>query len=423
MAKFMKDGYLQERIGSPDSRVAVFNEMDSLRDLVIWGEPGCETVLGQLLPENVSLFWKKFDVIKARNEFTHMQSMFEGHGIRVIRMKDVIADNPEKIVGMPTTIAELSWVINKRGQEFYNYYKNHPEYKDNYKGNLSVLRWVDRILAEDQALYGTEKAIALNWTLCFPQESQGLPMADIMYARDQSNALGDKIVMSRMRWDIRQPEVSLFRKAYQILGFGNHFLELSKGYVEGGDAYIIGDSCLIGAGVRTSREAIKEIYEGIKGSLDARGIEMFAVVNQELIDKNPQTPGEEMDAMHLDTFMMPIDTKTVLACGDEIDKRHVEKVDIKGGAVVFTKVCSLREFLGFKGIRIVNITPKEQKLYSTNFLHLGAKKVIVPLEDYRHKHVNQELRTNGLNVQAANIKELVGGYGAVHCMTAAIRRG
>lgn len=404
---------------SLDHKVNVYCETDKLHDLVIWGEPGCETILGQLLPEKVSLFWKEFDVLEGRREFSSMQQMFENRGINVIRMKDVIANNPETNPDLPSTIEELSSLIKNRGKDFCKLYTNNPQYPT-YKGNLKVLNWVDQVLTEDVRQYGEKNAIALNWKLCL---SEGLPISNIMYARDQSNALGEKIVMSRMRWPIRQPEVPLFRKGYELLGYKDKLLNLSDGYVEGGDAYIFDNTCLIGAGVRTSRKAIGEIYQGLKDDFKSRNIEMFAVVNQELIDSNPESAGDEMDAMHLDTFMMPIDSNSVLLCEDEMKKRHVERVYSKNGVVEFKKVNNLETFLSSRGIRIVDINSDEQKLYSTNFLHIGNKEIIVPLEDEQHNNVNQKLRKNGLRVQAANIKALVGGYGAVHCMTAAIKRG
>jgi arginine deiminase len=418
----MKDRLPERQERSLDSRVSVFNEMDPLQDLVIWGEPGCETILGQLLPENISLFWKEFKVPEARKEFRFMQSVFEAKGINVIRMKDVIAENPEDTTNMPESIEELSRLIKMRGHEFYEFYSNHPDYVKGgrfgeYQGKLSILDQVDGVLEEDAEKYGEQKAIALNWTLCI---SNDLPLANIMYARDQSNALGDKIVLSRMKREIRQPEVELFKRGYELLGYGDKLVSVEDGNFEGGDAYIFGSNCLIGADVRTNKEGIADIYKKIRPGLEERGIKLFAVK----YDGEPRKPGQEMEAMHLDTFMMPLNENGVLACPERVDLRRVELVHYVDGKIEFTDMGTLKDFLKFNNEdEIKDISEEEQINYATNFLHLGHNVVVVPLEDKDHARVNNLMRGEGLEVIPAGIKELVGGYGAVHCMTAAIRRG
>lgn len=397
----------EKQIENQDGQVCVFNELSPLKDLVIWGEPGCETILGQLLPDEISLFFESFDVLEGRSEFRNMQRLFEENGINVIRMKDVIAENPDQSLNPPKTIHELSEIIKRRGKDFFEYYKN---------GDLKKLDCVDAILKEDVLKYGEEKAIALNWTLCI---SNDLPMANIMYARDQSNALADKIFMSRMKRDIRQPEVELFRKGYQLLGYEDKLVDVDDGNFEGGDAFVFGNNCLIGCDVRSNQDGIARIYEGIKSSLESKGMKLFSI----RYDGAERKPGEEMDAMHLDTYMMPLNEDKVLACGEEVDKRKVEMASINNGEVKFTDIGSLRDFLNLIEVEVVNISKEEQINYSTNFLHLGNNTVVVPLEDEEHKNVNTIMRGLGLKVIVANIKELTGGYGAVHCMTAAIKRG
>lgn len=73
------------------------------------------------------------------------------------------------------------------------------------------------------------------------------------------------------------------------------------------------------------------------------------------------------------------------------------------------------------GIEIAPISPAEQENYATNFLHLGNGFVVVPVENkeaiaHLEKYIPKE------KIIKANIYALIGGYGAVHCMTAALRR-
>lgn len=396
----------------PESQsVMVYEEMRPLKHLFIWGEPGCEAVLGQLLPEEESLFWKSFDVVIARDEYRNMEKMFTDEGVDVTRIKDVVGANPAEfsLTDLPKSINELKQRLFDKADSIFNKY--HLNDLDKAKKDIET------ILKEDMAYFEDEqRVIVLNTLLSL---SNDLPMANIFYARDQSNALGNKIVMSNMRREIRQPEVKVFKKTYDILGYSNQLVNLNTGYFEGGDGYIFGNMCLIGSGYRTDDNGIRQIYNGIGKDLESNGISLYNVANTRKLTK-----GEEMDAMHLDTFMMPLNKSTVLACGEEVESRKVQLVTNEHGQLKFLDQGSLKDFLLKKEIKVINITKDEQKGYSTNFLHLGNKKVIVPLDDEDHKNVNNLIQVEGgLEIKVAGVKELVGGFGAVHCMTGAIKRG
>lgn len=422
-----------QQVASRD--VMIYEEMSPLKDLVIWGAPGCEAVLAQLLPEDVSLFWQSFDVVKARKEYSGMEGMFRAEGVNAIRMRDVVVNNPSQFqlrVDMPKSVEELRQRLFDKATLFYEKYRDQKGYTvadlDLAKAQISTV--LDEEKKEEHL--SDEQIIFINTLLSL---SEDLPLANIFYARDQSNALGNRIILSNMRREIRQPEVAVFKRAYDILGYSTKLVDLPQGYFEGGDGYILGNKCLIGSGYRTSDEGIKGIFRGVGQHLNAQGIEVYNVANT----REFTVPGQEMQAMHLDTFMMPLSESAVLAQDStyeeedhgkmvtkqsEVDSRVVQRATIKDGDVVFSDPVPLRRFLDENGIRIVGITRSEQLLYSTNFLHLGHKKIIVPLEDADHARVNGVMANEeGLDVKVAGIKELVGGYGAVHCMTAAIKRG
>src|SRR6185436_10341495 len=89
--------------------VHVFNETSRLRTLMVWGEPGCEALLGQLLPKSKSLFFSYYEVLEARREFQKMQGMIEDAGVQVIRIKDAYVSllKDQVLAGAPSTLAEL----------------------------------------------------------------------------------------------------------------------------------------------------------------------------------------------------------------------------------------------------------------------------------------------------------------------------
>ena len=59
----------------------IFDETHPLEEVLVWGEPGIETLLGQLLPKSKSLFFSYYEV-QARREFRHLQALVENEGIQ-----------------------------------------------------------------------------------------------------------------------------------------------------------------------------------------------------------------------------------------------------------------------------------------------------------------------------------------------------
>ena len=69
----------------------IFDETHPLEEVLVWGEPGIEALLGQLLPKSRSLFFSYYEVLEARREFRHLQTLVENEKIRFTRAKDALA--------------------------------------------------------------------------------------------------------------------------------------------------------------------------------------------------------------------------------------------------------------------------------------------------------------------------------------------
>ncbi|MDP1710310.1 MAG: arginine deiminase family protein, partial [bacterium] len=243
---------------------------------------------------------------------------------------------------------------------------------------------------------------------------------------DQSNALGDKIVMSNMRWGIRKPEVAIYRSIYEYLGFGENLVDVTEGTFEGGDAMIVDGICYIGVGARTSMEAVEEVARKIGEGLNYNGISIVAVVNEKHAKESAmyKSPTDEhMSVMHLDTFWGPLATGLSLGLSSEIDKRKIFVLKNNSRGVEKTEVCNFGDFLRLRNeTELLAILPEEQESYASNFLNMGNGTIISPLE--KNIRVKEMIEKNGVvKVESPNISQLVGGYGAVHCMTASIKRG
>lgn len=414
---------------SIDHPVHIFNEIDLLKEVLVWGEPGCEALLAQLLPKSKSLFFTYYEVPEARAEFRRMQSLIEQEAVQVIRAKDayvrVLAH--QQIPGLPKSMNELVQKFLQRADEYFETYKQEKIAELKKSGlqvtveeiYLQVKKDIQRVLAEDSKVYGDENAVKLNHQLSF---SHGLPICNIFYGRDQSNTLGNKILLSSMRWGVRKPEIEIYKEVLNELGCGNYMVEIEEGSIEGGDSILLGDTCYIGVGARTTLSAVKDVCRKIGDELAERSIQIVAVVNErhEKESASPTNPStEHMQAMHLDMFWVPLLSDLVLA-GGEIDNRRAIRMKKQNGEVITEDLGSFRDLLQSKGIEIIDVTPQEQRDYATNLLNFGNKKVLIALS--KNERVNHELESRGFKVITAELTKLVGGYGAAHCLTAPIVR-
>jgi len=414
---------------NPDHPVHVFNEVDPLQEVLVWGEPGCEALLAQLLPKSKSLFLTYYEVPKARAEFRRMQALIEAEGVQVTRAKDAYVHELErqKIPNLPRTIEDLENRFLKRADEYFEAYKS--EKTDELKNSglsfpadeihRQVRQDLKSVLNEDVQEYGEENAIKLNHQLSFSYE---FPVCNIFYGRDQSNTLGDRILLSNMRWDVRRPEIEIYKQVLKELGCERYIVEIDEGFIEGGDSIILGDTCHIGVGARTTLSGAKSVCQKIGNRLAERGIQIVAVVNERhereaAFPSNPTT--EHMQAMHLDMFWVPLRSDLVVA-GGEMEARRAIRLVNQNGEVKTEELGGFRDYLQNKNIEVMEVTPQEQRDYATNLLNFGNSKVLVALS--KNERVNGELEQRGFKVITAELTRLVGGYGAAHCLTAPIIR-
>ena len=408
----------------------IFDETYPLEEVLVWGEPGIEALLGQLIPKSKSLFFSYYEVLEARKEFRHLQTLVENKKIEFTRAKDALANRLKRneILNAPKSIKELEQLLIQRANEYYETYRENKIKDFSQEGihgdideiHLRIQRDIKQILVEDVQAYGETAAIRLNYLLSLSHE---LPLANIFYGRDQSQALADKLVLSILKWNIRKPEVAIFKEALLELGYEDALIEIDRGTLEGGDIAIVGDTCYIGVGARTSFSAVKNLCRKIGPELEMHGIQIVAVVNkpheEEALLYGAPTD-EHMHLMHLDMFWIPLATNVVLAYGAELDQREVIRVTHNSGMFITEELGNFREFHADKGIEIIEVTKQEQENFATNLLNLGNKTLIVALST--NTRVIAELEKRGYRILSAELNKLVNGYGATHCLTAPIRR-
>ena len=415
---------------APGARVHILDEVAPLTEVLVWGEPGVEALLGQLLPKSRSLFFSYYEVTEARAEFRRMQAQIEAEGIKVIRAKDAAARclNGRPQPHFPETIRDLERQLLQRADEYYETFRQAKAKDFAQEGihhsmdaiYLQVKEDLRRILAEDVETYGEDSTIRLNHRLSL---SQPLPLANIFYGRDQSQALADRIVLTKLKWHIRRPEVRVFKEALTSLGYAD-LTEVEKGALEGGDVCILNDTCYIGVGARTTMDAVQEVCRKLGPALEQSGIQMVAVVNKRHVDEAAvygAPTDEHMRVMHLDMFWIPLRLNLVMAYGAEVDQREAVRLTSNGGQIVTEELGPFRKFLTDKGIEILEVHEREQHNFATNLLNLGGDTVILALS--KNERIITELEQRGFRVMSAELNKLVNGAGAIHCLTAPLRRG
>ena len=409
----------------------ILDETHSLEEVMVWGEPGIEALLGQLLPQSRSLFRSYYEVPKARSEFASMSSLIESEGIKVIRTKDAVAEllQAREIPELPASIHDLKLALHHKADSTFEQYR-HAKQNDLTRDGLTdispidvynaVKRDIDLILDEDISRYGEQGALRLNYLLSL---SKPWPMANIFYGRDQSQALTDRIILSSLRWNIRKPEVRIFKDALHHMGYGSALANIREGTIEGGDVAMFKGYCFIGVGARTNMASVKEVYRQIGDSLKEYHIELIAVVNHQHEEESNffiSPTSEHMQVMHLDMFWIPLTQDLVMAYTTELDHREVIRVWQEKGRILTERLGTFREFMSRIGVEIFEVDEAEQKNFATNLLNLGNKKVIAALSS--NPRVNAELERRGFTVKYAELTKLVDGYGAVHCLTAPMKR-
>jgi arginine deiminase len=411
-------------------RPQIFDETHPLEEVLVWGEPGIEALLGQLLPKSRSLFFSYYEVLEARREFRHLQALVEKENIQFTRAKDALAKRLERteLPGEPKSIAELQAALLRRAGEYYETFRHikrndflregiQIDIQDIY---LQIQRDIRQILQEDLQAYGETATMRMNHLLSLSHE---LPLANIFYGRDQSQALTDKMVLSVLKWGIRRPEVAIFKEALLELGYGDVLVEIERGTFEGGDIAVFGNTCYIGVGARTSFSAAKNLCRKIGPSMERQGIQIVAVVNKRHAEEAAfygAPTAEHMQLMHLDMFWIPLAPDLVLTYGEEINQREVIRITHNSDMFITEELGSFREFHADKGIEIIEVTKQEQENFATNLLNLGNKTVIVALST--NIRIIAELEKRGYRVLSAELNKLVNGYGATHCLTAPVRR-
>lgn len=397
----------------------VFEETAPLKRVIMWGQPGPEAIIAQVLPENISCFYENFSVIKSRKEFEVARDMIESHRVEVIQVKDLLIKMLKEQGSKPKhTLEGLKVALIQKALTFS---KKYPG------GYTKEIEEIGEMVDEDVAKYKSEDAVIVMNERLSLSDKFDLPLANVIYARDQSNVAGRTWIWSSMRHEIRQPEVALYQQVLEYSGIVNlsNFDKIVKvtgnGRFEGGDGIVNNGVYYIGLGGRTNWEGIKQVAPAVL----SQGLRLIVFRDR------PRAKGEnEMKAMHLDTIWMPSDINTIVACDIEMSRRVAFEVLETDGKLTIKGLAKMPEYMLQRGARIISLSDEEQKAFAPNFLNLGNNVIILSIVDESsvdrnagEQTIEEKLKAEHKVVLNADLQAITKGYGGLHCMTAAIKRG
>lgn len=212
------------------------------------------------------------------------------------------------------------------------------------------------------------------------------PLPNLYFMRDQQITLNNEIIVGKMATRQREREIDVVKLFWNALNAS--YREINKGKLEGGDFFPMGDFILIGIGNRSDFEGASNLF----------GFGEVAVVHE---------PKKEF--FHLDMYFNVPSSNTVVGVKRLMEESKVE-VYYYGKKIHTT---TLYEYIKKKGFNIIEIDEREAKEHLTNFLTIDDGKIISPKESKKFED---------FDLIPVNIKNLTGGAGGIHCMTAVIKR-
>ena len=368
--------------------------------------PGQELFDGVIHP-SAGLFENYFDVDKAADEHRGYISALEKNGIKVFTVEQILNETPiEKL---------REYAKNSLTFDISNIPDANTEENDNYRikvlGEMSRADLIRCILLQPTvALYPTDHNTGVEAVYTHR------PLMNLYFTRDQSLTTPRGHIICQMNSTQRTPETSIIALCYEQLAI-KPILEISgEGRIEGGDYIPAGNVSLIGCGMRTNIEAIRQIMNA-----DAFGHDTIAVVKDHkwwqmqmhldtyfnIIDKDLCTMVESrLYAKEGDPEWVTVDLYTRLAGEKEY---HLTQQDL-----------SFVQYLKDNGFSIIPIKEEDELHYANNYLTIAPRHIMAVAG--QSEELQQDFKRHGVKVEWIPLESLIDGYGAAHCMTQVLSR-
>lgn len=370
----------------------------------------CDELFDGVIHPAAGLYETYFDIDAAADEHRNYISMLETEGCTVHTVSDILLSMPhDKLVAL----ADESLTYDVDDSEI------DPEEAEKYRQEvLAAMSNSDlmRVIINRPTVVLEESGINTGYTATYIHE----PLMNMYFFRDQSITTPKGHIMCRMNSAQRFPEVDIIEACYEQLGEPAIYrVSGEDSHLEGGDYIPFGTIGLIGQGLRTNQEAIDELLEN-----DCFGHDTVVVVRERWKDQYQ---------MHLDTYFNVIDKDLCTMCFNRYDATDMNDINYltidmyvrdasKKGYHMEPSYSGMgfREFLESRGVDIIRISKDDADHYANNFLTVGARHIMSVAG--QSDALKAEYSRHGVRVEWVPLDNLIGGYGAAHCMTQVMSR-
>jgi len=373
---------------------------------ILMHTPGQELFNGVIHPL-AGLFENYFDVDKAAEEHRGYISMLEKNGIRVHTVKGIL--NEVSIDSLRTLASQLlTYDISSIPDESA---QATEEYRQNVIANMSRADLIRCIL-----LQPTVKLSRIDNNTGYEAQYIQAPLMNLYFTRDQSITTPRGHIICHMNSSQRRPETDIIALCYEHLGLKPILRIEGDGRLEGGDYIPAGNISLIGCGMRTNDEGIRQMMEA-----DAFGHDTVVVVRDHKLWQMQ---------MHLDTHFNIIDSDLCTMVSSRLYAQpgdpEFNTCDIwarKPGTkqyALWKRDQPFVEYIKSRGFQIIPIDYDDEMHYANNFLTIAPRHIMAV--GGQSETLQQRFREAGVNVEWIPLENLISGYGAAHCMTQVLRR-
>jgi len=388
---------------------------------ILMHTPGDEVFMGVLHPE-AALYEKPFDVKTARAEHLKYIERLRKHGAEVYRVVDVLLKGAVDAHGRTIPSPELDALrkFTATCLIFDNSDLHEPDkgrqkkYKEDILSQLSAYDLVRIILDRPTIhLHQTDKNTGLSATYEID------PVMNLYFLRDQMITTAKGVVIGKFNSVQRAPETEIIKFVLKKMGITPIYEVEGSGRLEGGDYFSAGDVALIGQGLRTNAEGVKQLLDN-----QVFGTPFVAVVKDNW---------NNQEEMHLDTYFNIISSNLAVMVDLRMNvpgnvpeiKGISSKVDVykleKNGYELMIKDRDFQQYLEKDlGYTVIPVSRRDQNLYGINFLAVAPGQILAI--DGVSKAYKDVLKKKGVDAVWMDFGELTKGYGAAHCTTQVLLR-
>lgn len=373
---------------------------------ILMHTPGQELFNGVIHP-TAGLFEHYFDVDTAAEEHAEYIKMLEGNGICVHRVSDILSEvgiDSLRALAASVLVYDISSIENESVEDT-------EEYRQDVLSKMSRADLIRCIL-----LQPVVKLLRTDNNTGYEAQYIQNPLMNLYFTRDQSITTPRGHIICNMNSSQRAPETSIINLCYEHLGLKPIFHVEGEGKLEGGDYIPAGTISLIGCGMRTNDEGIRQLLEA-----DAFGHDTVVVVRDHKFWQMQ---------MHLDTHFNIIDRNLCTMVRSRLEAKpgqpEFNTCDIwvrKPGKVKYSlwkKDKPFVEYIKSRGFTIIPIDYDDEMHYANNFLTIAPRHIMAV--GGQSEELQQRFRDAGVTVEWIPLESLIDGYGAAHCMTQVLQR-